>query len=1040
MHTAYWLKQFFSCFGTPPEGAPNYRAIPGPEKEKFVQSPTNHFEAPYTRVFEPFPILWAYLSRSERLAFRACCRDSRRIHDSLVTDLYVCDDSAVLSEVPAGRLPRSPLPVCHATAHGITTALRGLAERGCKPHLLLLCLAEGHERRRLEEGIAALSALANAASKLSVVHLCGVPLTPQTARAMKNLLASSELSIQMDMPVQRRLGTASLPVVQGPSAAPSLTSICSMPTHPTLTVAAPRPPPPALPLHLNLYGYDLVRQPAAVAVEMLFLAVAPRLTHLELWGCVGWPSRLSTLLHTCLHMQHFSVSFHQLMPPDSAAATAATSKGLVQRRGPATPVASPLARTSAALATGAIVAFPPIAAASTAAGAVKAIGGMHHLRSLELRGFIVNMTRRTSCDNVGRCTSSRPSATLKAAAERAAIASAAPSVQQLAAALYQLTNLTRLSIDGLNSASPLLTAVAAMRGLRQLELPDAAVPTATDLAAITRAAPRLVALTLGSLGPGTVIDAGASLCTAAATAALGELPLPPLLVTLRVARCRPTLRTMRSLVRTVEGRAPPPAALTETDPSGGAGHSSPTRLALVVPGIDIDMLDVEFDALQGFSRGSDGIMRSTLLPESAEALAAAIRVLAPPSSQMLGKGLATNSLSGFGAMASPSVIEPGGAGAGAGRISSSSYGLGASSSFGGGFSCSLATNGGDRDDGIGTMDLCNGRDGDEAEWASAFGYTITRELTIHNSQGSLCPPSTAQLAPAGPLVPLPVASGLEATPPVAFELDAAAGAGAASGQADGADGEATIDSIQIIATPPLVGHAVWISEMQPLGLTSLELYGIGVLAGDLEAVAELMTLQRLTLASGELEVDALPCLAALPLLEYLELARCALCRHRRADGGGFARPTTSGFIRGSGGDVMARSSFATRQSCASVYDHDGDGSEVRPSGKRALLELCVTAPKLRKVFIVRRMGIVCGTEGTQGPMGAEWVRQRLLAAGPRVRAGRPPPALVAAAAGTAGDVLSIKRASLGRASASSAVPAAAPGAEVELGWPEIKWD
>ncbi|GIL49823.1 hypothetical protein Vafri_6137 [Volvox africanus] len=1025
MHTAYWLKHIFSCFDTPPERTP----IPGPEKEKFVQSRTNHFERPYTGVFEPFPILWGYLSRSERLAFRACCRDSRRIHDSLVTNLYVCDDSVVLSEVPAGRLPRSPLPVCHARAHGITAALRGLAERGCQPHLLFLCLAEGHERRRLEEGIAALSALANASSKLSIVHLCGVPLTPQTARALKNLLTSSmQSTMQLDTPVPRPLGTASLPVIQAPSAAPSLSSICSMPTHLTPTAAGPRPLPPAVPLHLNLYGYDLVRQSAAVAVEMIFQAVTPRLTHLELWGCVGWPSRLSALLHSCLHIQHFAMSFPQLLPPDSVAA----SKGLIHRRTPATAVSSPLARTSAALATGAIVSFNSIAAASTAAGAVKAIGGMHHLRSLELQGFIVNTTRRSSLDNTGHCTPPRPSAVSKAAAERAAIASAAPSVQQLAAALYQLTNLTRLSIDGLNSATPLLTAVTAMRGLRQLELPDAAVPAATDLAAITRAAPRLVALTLGSVGPGTVIDAGATLCPAAVTAAPEELSLPPLLATLRVVRSRPTLRTMQSLVRTVEARAASPVALTGTDASGGAGHSSPARLALVVPGIDIDMLDVEFDALQGFSRGSDGIMRSTMLLESAAALAAAIRVLAPPSAPMLGNSLATNSLSGFGAIESPSAIGPNGAGpgpgAGPGRISSSSYGLGASSSFGGGFSCSLATNGGGRYDGNGTMDFGNSRDGDEAEWAPAFGHAVTRELAIHNSHGSLHPPPQEQLAPAGPLVPLPVASEPDSV--------AVAAAAAASGEADGADGEAQRNSIQIITPSPLVGHAVWISEMRPLGLTSLELYGIGVLAGDLEAVAELTTLQRLTLASGELEVDALSCLAALPLLDYLELARCTPCRHRRANGGGFARPTTtSGFIRGSAGDAIARSSCVARQSCASVYDHDGDGCEVRPSGKRALLDLCLLAPQLRKVFLVRRMGIVCGAEGTQGPMGAEWVRQRLVEAGPRGGAARPRPA-----AGTAGDVLSIKRASLGRASAALAGLAAAPGAEVELGWPEIKWD
>ncbi|GIM02024.1 hypothetical protein Vretimale_6770 [Volvox reticuliferus] len=1016
MRRPLWMKSIFPCLNTPPKSTCYDRAVPAPGNEQCVKFVTKHIEGPDTRILALLPILWAYLSRSERLALRACCWDSRRVHDSLVTDLCVCDDATVLSEVPADRLPRSPLPICQATAHKITTALRGLAERGCQPHLLLLCLSEGHEQRRQEKGIAALSALVNAACELSVIHLCGVPLTPQTARALNILLASAPASgsaMQIDMPVPRPLGSASVPAVRGPSAAPSLSSICSMPPPQTLTAAMP---PPTVPLHLNLYGYDLVRQPVAAAVEMLFSAVAPRLTKLELWGCVGWPSRLSALLHTCLHVRHFTVSLQQLLPPDSIAAVAA-SKGLMHRHTLATAVAPPLARTSAALATGAVVAFAPIAAATTAAGVVKTVGGMQHLRSLELRGFIVNMARRTSCDNVSRCSPPRPSAASKAAAERAAIAAVAPSVQQLAAALYQLTSLTRLSIDGLNSATPLLTAVAAMRGLRQLELPDAAAPAASDLAAITRAAPRLVALTLGSVGTGTVLDSGATVYTAAPTAAPEELPLPPMLATLRVARCRPTLRTMRSLVRTVEGRLASPVAPTGTDAGDGAGRSSPARIALVVPGIDIDMLDVEFDALQGFSRGSDGILRSTLLPESAEALAAAIRLLVPPlrplsspPSPLSAGGLASNSrysLNGFGAAASPSVAGACGGG-GAGCISTCSYGLGVSSSLGGGFSCSLATQGGGRHGGGGgAIDISNGAGLDETECGPSFGHAATRELTIHNSHGSLCPPSQEHLAPAGPLVSLPM-GGLEATPPAASELGTAAAA--ASGQADD---KTQIDSNRITA-PPLVGHAVWISEMKPLGLASLELYGIGILAGDLEAVAELTTLQRLTLASGELEVDALPCLAALPLLEYLEMARCTPCRHRRGGGGGggYVRPSTnSGFVRGSGGDAFARASGAARLSCASVYDNDGDVREVRPSGKRALLELCLTAPRLRKVFIVRCMGIVCGSGGTEGPMGAEWVRQRLLAAGPRIRDGQP-----------------------------SSAPAAAPRSEVDFGWPEITWD
>jgi hypothetical protein len=222
----------------------------------------------------------------------------------------------------------------------------------------------------------------------------------------------------------------------------------------------------------------------------------------------------------------------------------------------------------------------------------------------------------------------------------------------------------------------------------------------------------------------------------------------------------------------------------------------------------------------------------------------------------------------------------------------------------------------------------------------------------------------------------------------------------------------------------------------------------------------------LILASGELEVDSLPFLAALPYLEYLELARCTPCRRRRragsaggTGGGYYARAsagTAGGFGRISGGAGVAGTSMA-RPSCASSEGFcggaDGEGEERRPSGKRALLELCLTAPLLRRVLVVRCTGLVCRAEGAEGPLGAEWVRQRLLAMGPRgsvTAAGGPgtisedstptvtAPAAPASVAGSRGLLGrgSLGRLSLNRVSRRSVVRVS----EADLGWPEVVWD
>lgn len=191
--------------------------------------------------------------------------------------------------------------------------------------------------------------------------------------------------------------------------------------------------------------------------------------------------------------------------------------------------------------------------------------------------------------------------------------------------------------------------------------------------------------------------------------------------------------------------------------------------------------------------------------------------------------------------------------------------------------------------------------------------------------------------------------------------------------------------------------------------------------------------QRLTLASGELEVNWLPCLAALPLLEYLDLARCTPCRNH----GSGLTSTSTGFGRESGGVARASASAGADYSRVSVgagglvresaaadrqVSNIGDGDtsrETRPSGKHALLELCMTAPRLRRVYVVRCTGIVCRTEGVEGPLGAEWVRQKLLTAGPRMKD----------AVATAG------RVGLGRAS-----KAVTMVTEADLDWPEIRWE
>ncbi|EFJ52748.1 hypothetical protein VOLCADRAFT_86037 [Volvox carteri f. nagariensis] len=1125
MSRTTWRDKLLFCFSSaPPPVKCRAKAAAQRTKEKIHGIPTNEIVEGQVGLLDLVPILWSYLAGPERLALRACCRKSQSVHDMLSTKsqklskvsqsadvnrIYffyplrkgmngdgtrkAAEYSFACAAIPMRHrdLPKST-PRCRPWQQPQRVSCAGLHSWGqhkaSTTNSFFIRYPAG-PAIDVTHRLAVVQAIADAdASKeLAVVHLCGVPLTSQMSRALQMLLAVAPADAPpQPLPQPPPIKAPSVPLLAATSYASSAggggggiaaTSaplpISSTPTPRTLTTVTP--PPPALPLRLNLYGYDLTRQPAAVALEMLVATAAPRLMRLELWGCVGWPKRMSTLFHTCSHLSHLTVSLHQLLP---------SSAGPHSHAGAGS--------CNAVVATGAVASVSPLAAAVTAAGIVKSIGGLHHLHSLELRGCTFNMCRRTSHDIGGRGGVSRPmsGASSKAAAERAAVVAAAPSVQQLATALYNLTGLKRLAISGLQSATPLLTVIAAMRGLRRLELPDAAAPAVADLAAITRAVPQLMDLTLGSVGSASAIDgASAGIPAGAASAGPEVLPLPPALTALRIVRSRPTLRMMRSIQRTVESRAAAAAAASAAA-AGGSGGAGGTRMAVVVPGIEIDMLDVEFDALQGFSRGSDGIMRSTMLPASAEALAEAIRLLAPPwplsalSTVYGGAGAAPSSyghsLGGFvggGADAAPpppvcgmavpscgtrgSVTSCNGGGTSSvasstwasgsvpfsaaaaatpALLSSTSFRGGVSSGFASSFATSaLSTSTRLRGTGVGVGakgfagssgggggGFCVGgkRDvGLDIDAEPAFGHAVTRELTIHNAQGSLCPPTT--LGEKTPQQLLAPAGALEAL------REAAAGPAvtAAGPAAEGGNVEGHPPSWPLRA--PLVGHAVWISEMRPLGLVSLELYGIGMRAGDVEAVSELSTLQRLTLASGELEVDALPYLANLPELEYLELSRCTPCRVRRGGTAGVHPSTSIGFARGSVG--------VARVSCASSYDGDGEG---RPSGKRALLQLCMTAPRLRRMLIVRCMGMVSQVESTEGPLGAEWVRQRLLAAGPRVAEGgkAPVPApMEKERALNTRSFLGRRSCASTASSAAAAAGSAQRGAEVELGWPEIVW-
>ncbi|KXZ52307.1 hypothetical protein GPECTOR_10g939 [Gonium pectorale] len=203
-------------------------------------------------------------------------------------------------------------------------------------------------------------------------------------------------------------------------------------------------------------------------------------------------------------------------------------------------------------------------------------------------------------------------------------------------------------------------------------------------------------------------------------------------------------------------------------------------------------------------------------------------------------------------------------------------------------------------------------------------------------------------------------------------------------------------------------HSVWLHALAPLRLTGLQLYGIGLYGIDLAALAELTTLRRLTLASAELSTDSLPHLAALPHLEELELMRC-MPRRRIPHVGHFS----FGAGASAGGSVRSRAGSVDSAGGGAAAAAEDEGELIVDVGQRALLELCMAAPRLRRLHVVRCAGTGAGAAGPDGPLGAAWVRRQLAALGPRKRG--------------AGDGF-------------GSVGQAGDATGADAGWPEVVWD
>ncbi|KAG2433676.1 hypothetical protein HXX76_008046 [Chlamydomonas incerta] len=704
---------------------------------------------------------------------------------------------------------------------------------------------------------------------------------------------------------------------------------------------------------------------------------------------------------------------------------------------------------------GAVCSFSRSAGAATAAAAVRCLGGLRQLQSLELRGGAALSSLAASQPEAGGgggAVTAADGAGLLHSLGAPGSRGAGPSPQQLACALFSLTQLTRLVLEGAAGLAPLQpllrgggggtaggaagpasavpAAVGSLRLLRALELPDAVLAPA-DLRALAAGAPELRRLTMGHLsgawaevrhaadalpqqlqqlqprqqtrgaGAAAGTAAGAAPRPAAAPPAasldveVGPPPLPPRLALLCVARGRPSLAQLRGLRRTLaaaqqwhsarDAAAAAAAAAVAASPAvrRAQAHSSPhaapravaarVRVWVRVPGLDLELSDVDFDPLQAFHSADDGVLRSRITPAAAAELEDVLRMLAPPQAPRRGSGSSSS-------CSSCCSTGPGGVG-------------------------------GDGDDDVwGRAPDSDGADGSGAcrccccsrqEGAGGGGGGRWRRqvFCIRNEAGSLMP---ALADPDGE------DDGVAATGAVEEEEEAAEGEELTTGRRPPARGPhseraaaAAAPTAAAAAAAAPTGHARWLRLLLPLRLGALELYGVSLGAAELAALAGLAHLRTLSVSSAEVDAAALPALAALPRLHTLELLRCTPMPHAAA--------------------ALHAAAAGEEAAPAAAAAAAAGGSDGGP-----LLALCLAAPRLRRVYLVRPTGAVCAGGGT-GPLGAEWVRRRLAA-------------LKQAAGAVAGHT----RPQAGAAASTAAAEADGEVASAEVvgrrHWPELAWD
>ncbi|KAG2495024.1 hypothetical protein HYH03_006956 [Edaphochlamys debaryana] len=836
------IASLFRCFGGGDRALPNVASAPRSRDTPAASGRPHAIAAPQIPLFVVAPQIWDFLSRPDKSALRQASREGRQVCDQLLECVLVADGAGaeLLHQSSASADTRVDFAL---QAPG--KSLQRLVSSGAQPSRVLISFGDGAESKRLSLGLAAIRALSAAHptpdSELLHILLLGVPLSPDVVRALQSLL---------HLQPAPALATSTSP---GVAASPSGKMLYAMPSgrfsiEGTAAVSSPKSttdgaldkpstilPPP---LRIELIGEDFTKPASASSLESLVDSAAPRLEALTLRGCAGWPSRLVAHLQHCQRLKHLTVSFASLGPAAISYHMRLKKVSVLRQAGnPKAAAAAAQAAVAAANAASAVPNFPPAAGDAAAATAVRAVGGLKQLRSLELRGTSFHASSSAPC--------------------------ATPQV--LTCALHSLTALTRLVLEGLPSVGPLLAARATgttstypasmpniaaasmassvtsttstiappsarpsssgympanngpLAMLRILVLPDSGV-TPEEMSALALATPKLAVLTLGALGRGPVagIKDAAERSAAAKAAAhpVEALGLPPALHALRVLRSRPTLRTLRALRRTLDARTAASLAVAAshmgTMPSTAA--AAVPRVTISVPGVELDMPEVEFDPLQALLHSGDGVMRSSFAPHSAEALAGVLRMLAAAAPHSSGGG------------------------------SSSS-------------------------------------DDDPASWQPI------RRFVIHNDQGSLTATATETAG---------AEAESDSPPPSASVARQLAAASTGSGGADASDcGSGGGETVGARSTDPgigatsadseatdgtasgLKGHVAWIQALVHMpDLTDLELYGIGLQRPDLEALARVGSLRALSISACELEPEGLPLLAALPSLERLELIRC----------------------------------------------------------------------------------------------------------------------------------------------------------------------